>query len=231
MRIISDFRDYYDCVQGMGVDLETVYLRKKEEYALTEFPFPKFRCYASQSDNWFIKFNEYIIGFCGKIYPMLEVHYSRWEDPVACFSVEDVDKCVEAHYRDKHVAAYQWNPKNKHRWKHFTYWPHNQRRKDVQKFFQACADEQDRHAELFHAHPIFVARYDGSTKMSITYNDELKPLGFIRRFDPYTAFQEIYMFMCNMAKPDKPIPKVSDADMVTAKGFNKWSFRKEPRKK
>jgi len=33
-----------------------------------------------------------------------------------------------------------------------------------------------------------------------------------------------------MAMPDKPIPEVSDADMVIAKGFNKWSFRKEPRR-
>jgi hypothetical protein len=67
--------------------------------------------------------------------------------------------------------------------------------------------------------------------MSITYNDCLEPLKFVRVFDPYTAYQEIYMFVCNTAMPDKPIPKVSDADMVTAKGFDKWSFRKEPRKK
>jgi hypothetical protein len=38
------------------------------------------------------------------------------------------------------------------------------------------------------------------------------------------------MFMCNLAVPQKPIPEVSDADMVVAKGFDKWSFRKEPRK-
>lgn len=46
----------------------------------------------------------------------------------------------------------------------------------------------------------------------------------------YTAYQELQMWMSNQAIPHKPIPKVSDKDMVTAKGFDKWSFRKEPQK-
>lgn len=229
MRIISDFRDYYDCVMGMGMDLETQYLRKKRTVELKTFPFPRFNCYKSRSSNWTVKFNQYIIGFCGKIYPVLEAHHSRWHDSTFCYSVEDVDAFVGKHYRDKNIMSYRWRAKDKRKWKYYCDWPHNQRRRDVEKFFQACKDEQDKHQQLFHEHPIFVARYDGSSDMSITYNDVL-PQGFVRMFDPYTAFQEIYMFMCNLAVPQKPIPKVSDADMVTAKGFNKWSFRKEPRK-
>jgi hypothetical protein len=229
MRIISDFKDYYDCVMGMGMDLGTIYLRKKRMVTLDTFPFPRFPCSATQHSEWTVKFNEYIVGFCGEIYPMLEVHHSRFEDPTFCYNVEDVDACVEKHYRAKNIESYYWRAKDKRKWRYFCDWPHKQRRHDVEKFFQACKD-WDKHPEFFHRGPIFVARYDGSSEMSITYNDQL-PTGFVRMFDPYTAFQEIYMFMCNMAVPLKPIPEVSDADMVVAKGFNKWSFRKEPRKK
>jgi hypothetical protein len=40
------------------------------------------------------------------------------------------------------------------------------------------------------------------------------------------------MFLGGMASPEKPIPPVSDADMVICKGFDpKYSFRKAPGKK
>jgi hypothetical protein len=59
----------------------------------------------------------------------------------------------------------------------------------------------------------------------------LKDFEFYRKIDTYTAFQELAMFWGGLAQPNRPIPDVTDKDMVTAKGFNKWSFRKEPTKK
>ena len=228
MRIISDFRDYYDCVQGMGVDLETVYLRKKRRVELDTFPFPTFWCHPSSRQP--VGFRVAIVGFCGKIYPALEVTYDWAKPSVFCYSVEEVDAVVGAHCRDKEIRSYRWRSQRGRRshWKDYRHWPNQQRRGFVVQFFNECA-EQNRHEQFFRDAPIFVARYDRTNDMSITFNECLKPLGFVRVFDPYTAFQEIYMFMCNLAVPLKPIPEVSDKDMVTAKGFNKWSFRKEPR--
>ena len=40
------------------------------------------------------------------------------------------------------------------------------------------------------------------------------------------------MFLGGMSSPEKPIPPVSDADMVICKGFDpKYSFRRAPGKK
>ena len=46
--------------------------------------------------------------------------------------------------------------------------------------------------------------------------------------DTYTAYQEIQMLLGNLAQPNKPIPEIPDKDMVSIKGFDKWSFRKPP---
>jgi hypothetical protein len=65
----------------------------------------------------------------------------------------------------------------------------------------------------------------------MAWNACLKDLEFFRIVDPYTAFQEIAMFLGGLAVPLKPIPHVDDKTMVEAKGFDKkWSFRKEPQK-
>jgi len=46
---------------------------------------------------------------------------------------------------------------------------------------------------------------------------------------PYQAFQEISMFIEMLGNPEKPIPQPSDDVMRDIKGFDKWSFRKEPK--
>jgi len=229
MRIISDFRDYYDCVYGLVQDQETVYLRKRVEEKLEIFPFPIFWCHPTVKMP--VGFRVAIVGFCGKIYPALEVTYDWTKPSVFCYTAEEVDDVVEAHCRDREIQSYRWKIQRRKRsqWKVYRHWHNRQRRTEVVKFFEACAEVQDSYQRFFRDGPIFVARYDRTNDMSITYNDCLGPLGFVRVFDPYTAFQEVYMFICNLAVPQKPIPEVSDKDMVTAKGFNKWSFRKEPR--
>jgi hypothetical protein len=51
----------------------------------------------------------------------------------------------------------------------------------------------------------------------------------MKLFEPYQAYQEISMFVNNLAIPEKPIPKMSDEDMASIKGFDKFSFRKDKR--
>lgn len=83
--------------------------------------------------------------------------------------------------------------------------------------------------------PVFVAKYYGRRsylgfRHPIICNGLLRELEFFRVFDPYTAFQEIAMHVGGvLGAPNKPVPEVSDKDMVSAKGFNEWSFRKPPR--
>lgn len=58
--------------------------------------------------------------------------------------------------------------------------------------------------------------------------DGLKSIDFVKALDPFTAFQELSMFVGGvMARPDRPIVEITDNKVVAAKhGFDEWSFRK-----
>ena len=238
MRIISDFHDYYDCIQSSGQDLETIYFRKRKKVALNELPFPAFRCKYSQSK---VFFREIIVGFCGKIYPVLKIncrHYGEEDTEYFCYNVNEVDEVVRTNCKKKEIAAYLVRGSKKYWCEHSKYWYNEHRRTFIEQFFNKCAEEQDAYNELFitSKSPIFVARYYSKIypkcQHSIIYNDSLQKIQFVRLFDPYMAFQEIYSYISNIAQPLKPIPDISDRDMLEAKGFDKkWSFRKEPTKK
>ena len=53
---------------------------------------------------------------------------------------------------------------------------------------------------------------------------------FYRVFDTYTAAQEVEMYVGSKASPEKTIPAIADKVMASAKGFDKYSFRKDKSK-
>jgi hypothetical protein len=71
MRIISDFHDYYDAVQATGQDQTLVYYRKPEEVEIREYPLPVLSHYLWADEASYPKVRQPIVGFCGKIYPVL----------------------------------------------------------------------------------------------------------------------------------------------------------------
>ena len=50
---------------------------------------------------------------------------------------------------------------------------------------------------------------------------------FVSIMPPVAAYQELVMWHGRRARPEPPIPPISDEDMAAAKGFNKFSFRKD----
>ena len=68
-----------------------------------------------------------------------------------------------------------------------------------------------------------------SREYKIVYNECLKELEFFRLMDTFTAYQELQMYFGAMAQPNRPVPQVSDKDMISIKGFDNWSFRKPPK--
>lgn len=60
-------------------------------------------------------------------------------------------------------------------------------------------------------------------------NPCLKKFNFQKLLDPYTAFQNLYMFVGGViGNKEKEIIKISDKDMIGKKGFDdKWSFRRQ----
>ncbi len=57
----------------------------------------------------------------------------------------------------------------------------------------------------------------------------LKKYQFYKVFDTYEAFQKIEHFLTNeLIKPDDMKVVIPDNLKAQSKGFDKWSFRKEP---
>lgn len=55
----------------------------------------------------------------------------------------------------------------------------------------------------------------------------LTDLNFVVMKDPFTLFQEISMWVTNLAQPAPEMVKITDEKVLVKKhGFNKWSFRK-----
>ena len=220
MRIIADKKDYYDCIQAHGQDQSLVYLRKPEEVILErgEWPFPSL-----WNSWWYTNYNiaQHIIGFCGKIYPMLELStHSESDNTRKCFNIDEVDafvtKCLTSAQKKSYNKSDRWMYGGK-------------RRKEFVQFFGQCQEKQNAFTEYFSEKrcPVFVATSvrGGSSVGQITYNALLRPYDFVRIFDPYTAFQEISMFMGGMAMPEKDMPVISDELKVHSRGFTDQSFR------
>jgi hypothetical protein len=81
--------------------------------------------------------------------------------------------------------------------------------------------------------PIFlISSRDHHRTWDLTINPQLSSIDFMRIKDPFTAYQEIRMFLDNMAYPEKPIPQLSNEDLAHSKGHgDKYSFRRPPTEK
>ena len=109
-------------------------------------------------------------------------------------------------------------------------------RDDVEKLFNEFEAKKENYKELFIKEkcPVIVGEWCSphlGNPCKMIFNASLKDYEFFRVVEPYTAFQEIQMFMSNLAVPLKPIPEIPDKIMVDIKGFDKWSFRKMPKDK
>lgn len=240
MRIVDKRRDYYDCIQAHGQDMSLNYIRTEEEVCLTKrtsgcyregWPFP----FVHSRSLFEFDLTQYIVGFCGKIYPVWQLSEHTYAKPLddrtstKCFTAADVVAFMKANLKDKEFK--QWDKPQHKSWsafrsKWFGYHSVSSRR-EVEKFFERCKDQQDEFFSMFEDKrcPVFVAEYNRGGKAFITYNALLRPIEFVRVKDPFTAFQEIAMFMSNFAVPQMPMPELSDAMKIQKRGFTEQSFR------
>ena len=233
MRIVARQKDYYDCVQGTGQDRSLTYVRDtKEEQLDRRWPFPRLTV-----SNWprtLCEMHLTVIGFCGKIYPMVEMYIppSDCKRPIRdrkgvpmegrkrkCFTLADVDAFINAELSDKRMSEYK-----------------ERFRQEFVKFFGEFEQDREKHADLFSiTRPIFAVEEQGRWDFTanrwhhpIVYNPLLGPYDFMRVFDPFTAFQELQMWLSNQAVPQRPMPEIDDELKAQSHGFNRFSFRKDP---
>lgn len=233
MRIVSDFRDYYDGCQALGQDRSLVYVRKRQEIDL-KWPGSDSRKYdlsrCGVDHDWVA------IKFCGTIYhcAWLQNTNQSGSKKIYCYCVEDVDKFVRQNFpRDEDYEHYLNPPENRSRW------PTGYSRSAFERTFaneppnrwndKRPWDYTD--AKLFPIQePVAVVDTIANRKM-LFVNCQLKNYGFAKVKPPQIAYMEIESWLNNQARPLKPIPHISDEVMAQAKGFDKFSFRKDKSKR
>ena len=252
MRLISNFHDYYDGGLSWGQEKSVFYNRQSEEIEKSPINFTE-----SFDNYWWnggLLADDYVIGCCGKIYGMLVLYKAPEKHEgifsiaaqqkafearkVFCYSVEDVDEFVESEFDDKQKKYYyEKGKKEVSKYGIHFYFSNYKcrnapRRAYVQEFFDQINSKKNAYQDFFLEKqvPIFVCYPKPSKGLyhKMILNDNLGQFRFQKVFDPVLAFQELSMYLGGVASPEKKIPHVSDSDLITAKGFDKWSFRKEP---
>lgn len=186
-----------------------------------------------------------IVGFCGKIYPVLELQAERWvgvdlrSSLALCRGIEQVDVFFEGHVGGDGLKAYRdegkWYTRRKYRRARANRRRFDGSRVSFVQFFEECSRREGEFLRLFEERrcPVFVATREGDSggRGELVWNASLKDVEFYRVFDPARAYQEVVVFLSNLAVPIKPIPVLDDKTMAEIKGFDRFSFRRDPIRK
>jgi hypothetical protein len=213
MRIISKYKDYYDGVQRTDTDGYPVYKRDivhdVNGRIQTYTQIPQRPPYGKQR---YTGLSQFIIGFCGKVYQGFKVHSS-------CDAIKpdlffyDIDELIDflkpLGYFDKTKGRFGYQ-----------YYSEKKIRKNYENFNYSYYEK----IFLEYRVPIFAFNGEG-----FFLNFPLDDVKFGKVKDPYTAYQEIDMFLGNqLAESNDPdMPVGGDKIIAESKGYNKQSFRME----
>jgi len=239
MRIISNFRDYYDSIKSYGIDKTCVYKREPSEHNI------KFAIKTgSWRDHWpyyhslkkeghgksvlELVEKRFIIGFCGKIYPVIVVE-QRLDKKI-------VDKF--AFYDTKSALAFVEKHRVEGRGYSSLVIDEMTSKKSLDAFFDSS--RYDTVTSVFHRFycPVFIyGRFDTKDsfkeKERLILNPILKDYGFGQIKDAATTFQDIFMYISGVLGIAAPeMVKISDKEMAKKRGHDsKYSFKKPPGKR
>ena len=247
MEIISKYKDYYDGTVGYGIDKTIRYERtvsgietpKEFDKIVSQFsPDSYWRSYNYgfvPSDN----VNVVVIGFCGKLY--LGIEFSKTiksknpmvEDKIVkeiIYDIETIKEKLKPLWKKRVRYVYNYKPKDKE--VEFDNYVAKLNGTDASEWFRKYNT------------PIFAwgswginegVRWHEQLDLNsaLIFNPILKDYQFARVFDPYTAFQEIQMYISGVLGVNdldgKGMP-MTEKQKVGQHGMDKWSFRKPPSK-
>jgi len=218
MKIISTFHDYYDSIQGYGFDPTVIYLRKTKEienhYRQKTYKIQLRGLYNNKYD-YEIRYSG-VVFFCAKVYPFVCFRHS-----VNCKLRYFYNPVVLLRYIER---AYSKDINSHRRWK-FSGGNH---KKNIKEFF-AIPNNFEVNIKLHEKFdsPVFVIHYNYFLCNNYTIvNPVLKDMNFQTVYDPYSAFQEIDMFLSGvMQSAENKMITISDKVRKQKHGFDKTSFR------
>ena len=230
MRIISQFKDYYDGVTKQGLDGRITFRRISEGLdargqsgadeslkAVTSMLPVAGGIHGPAGDDFSL--TPFMVGFCGKLYAGLAVEHRQGEetDRACVYSAGQYAAFCER-LTEKRTAA---PTGNLNRFVKST---------DLGAFLKKYQADTSVSSEL-HAGRIVVALYLATRRRTprIIINPRLEDLEFFRVFDASQAFQEIEMYLGGILAPEEaPTVAIADKDRIQQHGFDRWSFRRAP---
>lgn len=244
MKIISKFVDYYDSAGAYGIEEDIIYLRHPKEIDLGPCRIAGY-CYdldltitekRKQIRVGYLRMG--VLGFCGQMWPVFSMHDDRFHryTPTECrmpgwgYDVSHIEAYFE---KDGNVptGAVQ-ETKLRYEW----FGPRvgldqylHRREKIIQTdpFLQKIF--------LEHQTPIFTISERCKEHLSrciLTTNPLLREVEAYRKIDPFTAYQDIMMYISGVLGTQAPeTVDVSDVSMRDKKGFDEWSFKRLPTKR
>lgn len=252
MRIISKFQDYYDSALAFGHDEHVVFERKETSIHVRErtnenpeyhFMIPSLGARSARRRWWGndpianhkgfeFAFYPFTVAFCGKLYRGIDIRYQKigacddnWTSN--CFydaeSYTDQLRRYGLDCTEKKSRTYSWEkfPKGSPLCE-----------VEVKEYFSTSGAD---HVSFFAERGCSIAvchHEEHETGMTVRFDTILKDYKFYRVFDPYTAFQELDMFISGvMTRDGNPMAGISDTDLRDKHGFDKMSFKKAPTKR
>jgi hypothetical protein len=216
--IISKYHDYYDTAIGFGIDKTCVYKRAETTHKSPIFLHTREE---RKKNNRFV-ISERILGFCGKIFPIIRVRREQ-NGGIGIinffYSAEEFIKFLVKHglFKDKkHKYAGSGNILCE---------------AGIRNVFDLSQYKNLENLFRKYSVPTFYIKKKsgyGHSREELITNFQLKKINFQRIVDPYTAFQEIYMFISGvLGNTEKDTSDIDDKVKAQQKGFNKLSFRSQ----
>ena len=217
MLIISKIHDFYDTVaKQKGIDKTIVYKREQTVAKIDKYLynwrnsesnyFPHYELFGLSKGLY--KFDPFLIGFCGKIYPLM-VTYTRVKRSFSFFNTDVIKEYIYD------VEIMRELDKKYHKYKPFDNFIALTKSKDILDLF------------FKYTTPCFLLTNYGNDH-NFEINPCLKDIEFFRVMDPVTAFQELEMYISQQLCTEKETIIISDKDKIMGHGFDyKYSFRKD----
>jgi hypothetical protein len=212
MKIVSNFKDYYDSIQAYGADETLVYKRVEKEEKI-EFPqdellekyldglfskaieLKREACRKALGNAWRHDITARFLFFCGKVYPYVEATLNKF--------------LTDAEYAKVHPL------------------------------FQKYLDDAFKGTKVpleffskFNSPVLLISRerkenFWGRYVYTVKSNVSLQKIDFQKTLDPFTCYQELSMYISNFLLEKETIPDWVGDDKVIAKqkGFGEESFR------
>lgn len=219
MIIKSKFKDYYDSGLKYGIDTLRFWIREPKEIEIS---------LGRHYSNYNIWNDLSAVGFCGKIYPFLDLtKYNK------------TDRFID-HTSNKNKIFYDKNSIKKYigydilKGKNTNFKWDNWDKEKFEMEYNELKDSKEYNSYFMkYKTPVFLIERGYNDKGKLTLNCKLKDVAFFKIFNEIEAFSEIEMFIGNILVGEKEvcIPTGDDKVIAASKGFDKWSFRKEPTKK